>query len=63
MLKIPDPQEMPTEILAIEGKKCIFHLRFNSLSKIRSVDFILDNVFGGPVEANGVTKELDDSSS
>ncbi|PWA52579.1 hypothetical protein CTI12_AA453240 [Artemisia annua] len=56
MLETPDPQEVPAEILVIEENKCIFQFHFNTSNKIGSVDFTLDNMFGGVVEANGTIK-------
>ncbi|PWA99462.1 nucleic acid-binding, OB-fold protein [Artemisia annua] len=53
-LEAPDPQQIPVEILAIEGEKHIFQFHyFNTSSKIGAVDFTLDDVLDSTVETNG----------
>ncbi|GKB96367.1 hypothetical protein Tco_0982504 [Tanacetum coccineum] len=43
-LGIPNPQQIPPEVLAIEGRKHTFQFHFKTSNKIRAVDFTLDDV-------------------
>ncbi|GKB76992.1 hypothetical protein Tco_0943887 [Tanacetum coccineum] len=43
-LRIIDPQQIPLEIVAVEGKKHTFRFNFSTSSKIGAVDFTLDDV-------------------
>ncbi|GKB34537.1 ataxia telangiectasia mutated family protein [Tanacetum coccineum] len=52
-LGLTNPQHVPLEVLAIEGRQHTFQFHFNTLRNIGVVDFTLDDVLDEPVGVGG----------
>ena len=53
-LNHPSPREFPEELLAIIGKTQIFQFHYNTSSRQKQVDFILDDILDIPQTTNQI---------